>query len=68
MSEKLSFLELRPDDRGKFDELVGGPCMVHFEMLDGNLLWISLEKDPNTRVVVTVSAKGKLTVTADDDR
>ena len=61
-------VELRPDDRGSFDELVimeDGECRVHFEMMSDNTLWIGLYPKGETDCVhVTVGAKGKLSIVA----
>ena len=61
---------LRPDDRGKFDELfvcypdAPGSAIVHFEMLSDRQLWIGISyaDKPDDAVHITVSAKHKLTV------
>ena len=63
---------LRPDDEGKFDELVmkqGGECIVHAEMMDKKCLWIGFYPNgDNRRVVMWIRAdKGRLTVNAFED-
>lgn len=62
-------VEVRMDDDGKFDELViqeDCASSVHFEMMDDNTLWIGLYPlGPKGNCVhVTVSARGKLSVSA----
>lgn len=58
-------IELRPDDKGNFDELVttqGVECAVHFEMMSDDCLWIGLYpkgEDRGDAVHVRVIAKGK---------
>ena len=58
---------MRPDDRGEFDELMlydaSGECIVHFEMMDDNQLWIGLSL-PGTEdeIHVNISARGKLKI------
>lgn len=62
---------LRPDERGKFDELVvyeGDECRVHAEMMDDGLLWIGFYPKgapKGQRFVMTVAARGKLKITAE---
>lgn len=57
----------RPDYRGQFDELIATRCDVHMEMMDDNTLWIALRpKGRKDEVHVTVSARGKLKITAFD--
>lgn len=70
MSATVGFLELRKDDAGKFDELVGGPCLVHFEMMSDSTLWIGLDHatDETKRVMATIGIeRGKLRVRVEDD-
>ena len=69
-SETVGFLERRDDDHGNFDELVGGPCSVHFEMLSDTNLWIGLDHATDAAKRVTVSVwieKGKLKVHVEND-
>lgn len=64
---------LRPKPNGSFDELViygeMGECIVHAEMMDDKTLWIGFYPpgDSKKRVVMWISAKGKLSVRAEDD-
>lgn len=61
--------ELRPDDNGKFDELVVSRCDVHFEMMADETLWIGIYPKGAKRgacIHVTVSACGKLSVVAQE--
>jgi hypothetical protein len=67
-------VELRPHSDGSFDELVlydapGGKCIVHAEMMDRNRLWIGFYPPGETerRVVMWIGAKGKLTISAEED-
>jgi hypothetical protein len=63
-------LEVRPDDRGNFDELVGRAANLHFEMMDDATLWISLQNgnEAGDRFTMWVHAvKGKLRVNVSDD-
>jgi hypothetical protein len=69
MSDRVGFLELRRDDKGKFDELAGGPCTIHFEMMDDESLWIGIDhaEDATKSVRVVIYAKSKLRVLVEDD-
>lgn len=66
----------RPDDKGHFDELVGGPVHVHLEMMDDGCLWMSFyevdmyDSSSRERVTVWVRAKKgrKLSVRLYDDQ
>ena len=59
------------DEDGKFDELVfknGLLCSVHVEMMDDNVMWMAMypQGKPNgSRIVLTVGARGKLSVVLD---
>lgn len=61
-------VELRKDDRGEFDELIANNCMFHAEMMSDNQLWIGIS-DAKDEVLwmMTVTAKGKLSITAEQD-
>ena len=58
----------RPDDTtGAFDELIAAGPFVHMEMMSDNTLWIGLSfPDRKEEVHVTVSARGKLSVIANE--
>ena len=64
-------IELRPDDRQRFDELAAHatPVMLHAEMMSDGELWLSLtpigqEPGNEERIVLWVTAKkGKLDIT-----
>ena len=63
---------LRPDDEGKFDELLlldGADCIVHAEMMDDNCLWIGIypKGEIERRVVMWIRSNGKLTINAEED-
>lgn len=78
MTDELNLLggrvKLRPDDKGRFDELMlydaNGECLVHFEMMDRGTLWIGVYPcpDKSERISVWLRAeKGKLVVNAFED-
>jgi len=65
---------LRPDEKGGFDELMlydsMGNCIVHFEMMDRNSLYIGIHPDPTKQSSFSVwigSGRCNLTVTAEDE-
>jgi hypothetical protein len=59
--------EVRFDEKGKFDELCIDGCNVHFEMMDDKTLWIGIRPlGRDEEVHVTVSAKGNLSVIANE--
>jgi hypothetical protein len=62
---------LRPNEDGSFDELLmydGEKCLVHAEMMDNKSLWIGFYPGGDIpRVCMWISAKGKLTVRAEED-
>jgi len=60
----------RGDASGNFDEMVGDAERVHFEMMDSDLLWVSMgpEKSNKGRVTMWIRAvKGRLQITVSDD-
>jgi hypothetical protein len=59
-------IELRPDRKGNFDELVARKCDVHFEMMDGNTLWVSVRKG-KMEYHLWISSKRKLKVGVSDE-
>lgn len=59
------FTTLRPDERGKFDELLAVGVHVHMEMLDDKTLWIGLDKGRRHARVV-ISANGPLRILVED--
>lgn len=55
----------RPDPSGQFDELFASDCDIHIEMMDDNTFWMAIRpKGCEEEVHVTVSARGKLKVSA----
>lgn len=55
----------RPDERDQFDELFANHIDVHMEMMDDKTLWIGLRRAGiDDEVHVTISAAGKLAITA----
>lgn len=59
-------IELRPDESGVFDELIATGADVHFEMMDDNAIWVSIEAG-GKRYAVWISARGKLSVNVEDE-
>jgi hypothetical protein len=47
-------LEERTDDKGLFDELVGGPVHVHLEMMDDGCLWMAFSNSHHSDETITV--------------
>ena len=60
--------EVRGDDAGGFDELVGSG--VHFEMMSDGQIWLALypDGDKGDRLTMWITAKkGRLEITLSDD-
>lgn len=65
-------VSVRPEPDGAFDELLvyhEGECIVHAEMMDDNHLWIGIYPpgEKERRVCMRISARGKLTIHAEED-
>ena len=65
-------VELRPDEDGKFDELIlrdGQDCIVHAEMMSDKSLWIGIypRGEKQRRVCLWIRSNGKLKVHAAED-
>lgn len=63
------WIEIRPDHKGNFDEIVARNVdLVHLEMMDDNCLWIRLDKGHDAQVVwIGVRGRSKLHITTEDD-
>lgn len=60
-------IEVRKDDKGDFDELVGGPFTVHMEMLDDTVLWIGLTDENEKSYTVVIASKKPLVVKVEEE-
>jgi len=54
-------IELRYDEKGRLDELVGKGCNVHLEDLGGH--WCLVVSAPGKRVMLALAAPRKTTIT-----
>jgi hypothetical protein len=64
MSNELDWLELRPDHKGKFDELVArfADGMVHAEMMSGKGLYIGFYMDDGRQCQMWITSDKKLQI------
>ena len=62
-------MEVRGDDAGNFDELVGTAKGVHLEMMSDGILWMRFDQPGGDGVVLVVTAekRGKLFVKLERD-
>lgn len=60
-----SRIEIRNDEKGGFDELIAKAATIHFEMMDDNILWVGIET-ADQHYALWISARGKLTISAED--
>ena len=59
-------IELRPDERGDFDEVVADRAKVHIEMMDDKTLWMSI-RSGKKEYHIWVSAKSTLRIGVNDE-
>ena len=61
----MKAIEVRPDDKGEFDELVAKNATVHLEMMSDRMLWLCVEVGQE-RIAVWVESKKPLSISTED--
>lgn len=68
MSEYDGSIEVRPDEDGGIDEIVGNGVLVHIERMDKGSWFIILTRPDQTQEAFWLSGKGKVAFTMTESR